>query len=289
MQNPFEDFGFKDDDPMGQVPFTVEELAAIVSAAMKPEHDLIRPVLFACICTAMRRGDCCLLRWSDVHLDDHYPYIRVKTAKKGKYALIPLFPLLEAEIRRQLPARNEFVFPAAARQYEVNADLITDLSDRVFKGAGFYDAEDIKPDDHRGNLRAERVQGLRKARLHGLHSFRKTWITLALTAGVPMELVRRVTSHQSVEIVLERYFKPGREDFIQALSHKMPRLFMLGAGGTELLPAAPPVETEETMVAALESMTSENWREVRERILRGLSRNAPAPGAAQIASISIIK
>ena len=43
-----------------------------------------------------------------------------------------------------------------------------------------------------------------------VHSFRVTWITLALAAGVPLELVQRVTGHRTVEVVMKHYFRQGR-------------------------------------------------------------------------------
>ena len=47
---------------------------------------------------------------------------------------------------------------------------------------------------------------------------------MALTAGVPMELVRRVTGHSTVNIVLKHYFHPGREDFREALETALPEM-----------------------------------------------------------------
>jgi ribosomal protein S11 len=54
------------------------------------------------------------------------------------------------------------------------------------------------------------------------------WVTLALTAGVPLELVQKVTGHKTVEIVLKHYFQPGREAFRQALQMAMPKLLTNG-------------------------------------------------------------
>jgi hypothetical protein len=53
---------------------------------------------------------------------------------------------------------------------------------------------------------------------------------MALTAGVPMELVRRVTGHSTVEIVLKHYFRPKREEFRHALEASLPKAL---TGGTE--------------------------------------------------------
>ena len=46
---------------------------------------------------------------------------------------------------------------------------------------------------------------------------------MALTAGVPMELVRRVTGHSTVDVVLKHYFRPRREAFRTALETALPR------------------------------------------------------------------
>jgi integrase len=70
--------------------------------------------------------------------------------------------------------------------------------------------------------RAKREHGQRAASILDWHAMRTTWVTLALSAGVPIELVRRVTGHATVEVVLKHYFKPGKEQFKAALSSAMP-------------------------------------------------------------------
>ena len=50
-----------------------------------------------------------------------------------------------------------------------------------------------------------------------------TWVPLALTAGVPLQLVQKVTGHRTTEIVLKNYFQPGQEDFRWALAAAMPK------------------------------------------------------------------
>jgi len=56
------------------------KLKAILDAARG--DDFMRPVLVAGMCTAMRRGDCCLLKWKDVDLKRRF--ITVKTAETGQ-------------------------------------------------------------------------------------------------------------------------------------------------------------------------------------------------------------
>jgi len=81
---------------------------------------------------------------------------------------------------------------------------------------------------HRGDIHAERKGGLRRASVRDFHSFRVTWVTLALTAGVPLELVQKVTGHKTTDIVLKHNFQPGREDFRKALQSAMPKLLTNG-------------------------------------------------------------
>jgi len=83
---------------------------------------------------------------------------------------------------------------------------------------------------HRGEIHAERKkgEGVRRASVRDFHSFRVTWVTLALTAGVPLELVQKVTGHKTTDIVLKHYYQPGREDFRRALQSAMPKLLTDG-------------------------------------------------------------
>ena len=82
--------------------------------------------------------------------------------------------------------------------------------------------------------RAPRHQGQKAASVLDWHALRTTWVTLALSAGVPLELVRRVTGHATVEIVLKHYFKPGREQFKAALTDAMPDI--LTGKSSKLIP-----------------------------------------------------
>jgi hypothetical protein len=51
---------------------------------------------------------------------------------------------------------------------------------------------------------------------------------LALTAGVPLESLQKVTGHKTTDIVLKHYFQPGREEFRQTLQSAMPKLLTNG-------------------------------------------------------------
>lgn len=81
-----------------------------------------------------------------------------------------------------------------------------------------------------------RVHGQRAASVRDWHALRATFVTLALANGVPVELVRRVTGHATVETVLRHYFRPDREQFRSALAVALPEV-LTGVRTARLKPA----------------------------------------------------
>lgn len=270
-KNPFEGIPTKEENTVHRKPFTTDELALIVEKAKADEF--IGPIIITGICTAMRRGDCCLLKWESIDLQGLF--IAVKTGKTGETVSIPIFPLFETVLREakaradKASTKSPYVFPEQSVMYRTNDDGITYRAREVLAQAGFYDPEDTADGQPlRGEIRQERKQGLRKASVRDFHSFRVTWVTLALNAGVPIELVRKVTGHRTADIVTKHYFQPGKEDFRAALAAKLPALMVGGAAVRREL-------TKETICARLETMNDGNWVKVRQELLSHLRPPAP--------------
>lgn len=330
--NPFHGLITKANETINRVPFSVEELRAITEACAN--DDFIRPIIVTGMCTAMRRGDCCLLKWESVDLAEGF--LSVETAKTGEQVDIPIFPMLMDELTKAKAKAgdSEFCFPEAAQMYKSNPDGITwrvkqvlaralemkssasplpqpaspeevrkkvdaylsklGESPRTAKIRAVFDAyaagasldqvqeatgasrgavsnylNELERETGvsilRGPRRAvntdalqeNRENGQRRASLHDFHSFRVTWITLALAAGVPLELVQRVTGHRTVEVVMKHYFKPGREDFRQILSKAMPK--MLGEGT--------PTSARDEMRRIIREMTEQSLNRDKDRLL----------------------
>ena len=278
--NPFSSMPTRETETVFRKPFTPEELKAIVDAALG--DDFARPILITGICTAMRRGDCCLLKWTDVDLIRRF--ITVKTAKTGATVAIPIFPMLYDELVRHTRAADGYVFPEQATMYEKNPDGITWRVRKVFAAAGFKDADEESETDPvdgeaasivtvalsqangdgtdtaapaaiGGEIHAKRKGGLRRASVRDFHSFRVTWVTLALTAGVPLELVQKVTGHKTAEVVLKHYYQPGREEFRRALQSAMPKLLTNGSK-----------TPKEQMLEILGATTAKTWKKDTERL-----------------------
>ncbi len=308
MSNPFYSIPFKEVTTIHRRPYSPEELRRIFDAVR--DDDFMRPLVVCGMSTAMRLGDCALLRWTDVDLIENY--VRVKTHKTGETVEIPIFAPLRDELTRSNRS-GEHVFPDQAAMYRSNpsglsyrfkkilikagfaeksttvedgpAQTLPNLPDDELRRRGYAYIDQMKrpinkpnkPDlmrdvfdlylagktipessdavgvsrgtasnylnelEHKlgaslvrrrptgvrtaeGLLRAERVKGMRRASTMDFHSFRVTWVTLALTRGIPMDLVRVVTGHRTVEIVLKHYFRPQRQEIREAFLKNMPAL-----------------------------------------------------------------
>ncbi|VGO21954.1 tyrosine-type recombinase/integrase [Pontiella sulfatireligans] len=131
----FDDMKQKPLETVHRVPFTPDELQAILTAAKA--DNLVYPLVVTATCTAMRKGDCCRLRWDAVDLISGY--ITVKTSKTGRTADIPLADLLREEIEKQTGNESDYVFPELAKQYANDDTLLTKRFKAILARAGFND------------------------------------------------------------------------------------------------------------------------------------------------------
>ena len=114
--------------------------------------------------------------------------------------------------------------------------------------------------------RVKREHGQKSASIRDWHALRTTYVTLALSAGVPVELVRRVTGHSSVDIVLANYFRPDREQFKSVLSWALPEV-LTGDKPPRTVASAKTAADLAEVVTLLAGMTVENWTEQRDKAL----------------------
>jgi integrase len=112
--------------------------------------------------------------------------------------------------------------------------------------------------------REKRERGQKAASIRDWHALRTTFVTLALSAGVPIELVRRVTGHATVETVLKHYFRPDREQFRAALAGAMPDV-LTGLTGKRL--KTTPTKELSALVAKLSDGTATERDKTRLREL----------------------
>lgn len=133
----FDDIRQRPLETIHRIPFTPEELTDVLEAAKS--EPLIYPLVVTAACTAMRKGDCCLLKWEAVDLKSGF--ITVKTSKTGRAVDIPLADLLRSEIEKQHGNNSEYVFPQLAKKYAADDALLTKHFKRCLARAGFHDGK----------------------------------------------------------------------------------------------------------------------------------------------------
>jgi len=116
----------------------------------------------------------------------------------------------------------------------------------------------------RGKISEERKHGGRRASVRDFHSFRTTFVTLALMRGLPIDIVRKITGHQTVDVVTKHYFRPEREQLKAAMQKALPGL---------LTSAAKPFTPAERAAEVLRSASSQNWKQKITKALDILEGN----------------
>jgi integrase len=110
----------------------------------------------------------------------------------------------------------------------------------------------------RGKISEERKTGLLRASVRDFHSFRTTFVTLALMRGLPIDIVRKITGHQTVNVVTKHYFRPEREQLKAAMQKALPGL---------LTSAAKPFTPAERAAELLRTVNAKNWQKVTQNAL----------------------
>ncbi len=256
-KNPFDGIKARSETHVHRKPLSKEEAGRLLEAAQ--QDDFVRPLIVCGLCTAMRRGDCCLLTWDAVKLDDPHPSITVKTSKTGEVVCIPVAPLLLNELqaaRKKWDKKSAYVWPEQAEMQLNNQQGVSWRIGQVFKAAGFSDDE----------CRSERTTGVRRASVRDFHSLRTTWITEALSNGVPIETVKLISGHRTTDVVTEHYFHPNQEKVRSTLQQAMPDLFQQ----KEKNSPSPKADLL-TITKLVKGMNSKNWRERKKAILEQLA------------------
>jgi integrase len=164
----------------------VSELASLIEQCRK-ENDLeLQAFILLAACTGMRKGEIMPRRWSEVAVDEEFPYIYTAKTKNGRSKRLPL-PGLVVYALRQLPSygTHEYLFPAKPN-------------------VRFKDVEKFsRPHAWDLGKRFRRICKLAKVRDLRIHDLRHFATTMLFIEGVADAVIRKMTGHRSEE--LERY------------------------------------------------------------------------------------
>ena len=170
-------------------PFTLEELKTIKENL----DDFTRPLFTIAIATALREGDICTLKWSEIDLENLV--IRREKMRKTQIGVdIPIMPPL-AEYLKELQENrtdngdySEYVLPLHAKMYLENRSGVP-YRIKTFLEDKCHIATTIKPP---GRNRAVSVKDL--------HSCRHSFCYYAGLHGIPMNVVQGIVGHLTPEM-----------------------------------------------------------------------------------------
>ena len=170
-------------------PFTPDELKTIKENL----DDFTRPLFTIAIATALREGDICTLKWSEIDLENMV--IRREKMRKTQVGVdIPIMPPLAdyleelKEKRTESGEYAEYVLPLHAEMYLHNRSGVS-YRVKAFLEGKCHIATTSKP---KGRNRAVSVKDL--------HSCRHTFCYYAGLYGIPMNIVQGIVGHLTPEM-----------------------------------------------------------------------------------------
>lgn len=189
VSNPFASIPKPSLLPENRQPFTLEELKMIKENL----DDFTRPLFTIAIATALREGDICTLKWSEIDLENLV--IHREKMRKTKIGVdIPIMPPL-AEYLRELQEKRtdkgvyaEYVLPVHAEMYLHNRSGVS-YRVKTFLEEKCHIATKSKP--------AERD---RAVSVKDLHSCRHSFCYYAGLYGIPMNIVQGIVGHLTPEM-----------------------------------------------------------------------------------------
>jgi len=199
------------DDSISRRELSLDEVGRLYEAASKEGKEW-KLLIMTGIYTGMRLGDCCRLKWEDVHLERGIIQIVPEKTKKhmhGRLVTIPIHPQLAAELRMmgngEESAANSsapfpvpsspfpsFVNPAIAELYKSKKWQLDEGLRKIFKAANI--------------TMSVRMEGrCRKTVVASFHSLRHTFVSLSANAGVPLPVVQSIVGHCSTAMTRHYY------------------------------------------------------------------------------------
>lgn len=178
IENPFKGIKKLRRDQETREAFTEAELKKIAGNA----DEFIYPLFSIGICTALREGDICTLKWKEVNFSKKI--ITRKMLKTGKVVQIPIMLPLQQYLNelQEKKEDSEYVLPVHAEMYLKNPNGI---SRRVKK---FLDSLKIK--------NTKMIKGrTKKISIKDIHSLRHTFCYYAGVYGIPFLIVKDICGH----------------------------------------------------------------------------------------------
>ncbi|MDR2850168.1 MAG: tyrosine-type recombinase/integrase [Verrucomicrobiota bacterium] len=213
------------DRTFNREPLDAKEVERLLKTARR--DPLAFDLIVTGLCTGLRRGDVCRLRWDSVNLKQDV--LSLVTSKTQARLYLPIMPKLRAVLKQRVLSRQDtdvFVFPEAEELLRKNPGGVTYRIKKIFTHAFASPGQ-----TERGITAAikavtqtQRTVGVHAASKYDFHALRTTFVTLAINGGISMDKLRALTGHETVDIVLKHYFKPKGTDVADDLEKALPNI-----------------------------------------------------------------
>ena len=182
IDNPFDMPKLKSDEETREA-FSDAELQLI----FKEADDFTRPLFAVAIATALREGDICTLKWTDIDFRERV--IRRVMNKTGNTVEIPLVEqtFLFFSQQHEKTGDCDYVFPEHAAMYLKNPTGVSYRVKQFLERIGIQTTRTPK-----GRSRAVSVKDL--------HSCRHTFCYFAGLNGIPLNIVQSIVGHMTPEM-----------------------------------------------------------------------------------------
>lgn len=220
INNPFDDIEKQDNEYESREAFTEKELALIRDNA----NDFVRAIFSVGIATALREGDICTLKWSEI--DFKNKLITRKMKKVRRYVEIPIMPpMLDfLLVQKEKTGDSEYVLPEHAAIYKSNPSGISARVKKFLEGLGITTTKKVEGRD-------------RAVSIKDVHSLRHSFCYYAGIYGVPLMIVQSIVGHMTPEMTKHYQAHATREAKHEKML-QMPDFMGLSGVNVKALPAS---------------------------------------------------
>lgn len=212
IKNPFSAYHQKKNDSQTRLEFSPEDVQNIFTfvkdSDLENKEEILLAIYMCCFC-GCRQQDAYLMQWSNVDFDSNtISYIPQKTAKitNNKSVSLPIHALLREALLSAFYKRQDssnYICPALAEEYIENKNVCRAKMNKILKDATGLQMSII----NNGNKR--------RACQYSMHSFRHTFVSFCVNAGVPIEVVASIVGHCST--MMTRHYSHISEEAKQGV------------------------------------------------------------------------
>ena len=193
---PFDLIRRKTPRPQSRNAFTAAQLKAISDTIDNPDYYMLhkpemRLMLLIMLYTGCRGEDAALMKWNHIDFENRtITYIPIKTARKRPVPVtVPIAVCLYDALCRKEHDDEIYVLPRVADRYRRNpCGISTDIT-KLLEASGIK-TKAVDPE----------LRRKRPIVLYSMHSFRHTFCSIAVNAGIPLATVQAIVGHSTSEM-----------------------------------------------------------------------------------------